>query len=164
MLDSLFFKDKEWLHWSDYVNSKTSRICSAEQPHTQHENCLHSSEFGVWYAAYRKGILDNCSLKTQLLLKIIQLFDPFHYLAGRGQTGLLFLANFHTANTTTDVLQNVFVNRIIGHGFCPPRSPGLTSRDFFLWGFLKVRVYNDNTRSLEDFKHNIEATIFAIDQ
>jgi len=126
--------------------------------------CLHSLKFGVWYAVYRKRILDNCSLKTQLLRKIIQLFDPFHYLPGRRQMGQLVSANFHIANTTTDVVQNVFGNRIIGHGFWPPRSPSLISPDFFLREFLKERVNSNNTRSLEDFKHNNEGTTAGIDQ
>jgi len=94
--------------------------------------------------------------------KIIQLFDPFHYLAGRRQTGLLVSANFHIANTTTDVLQNVFGNRIIGHGFWSSRSPDLTSSDFFLWDFLKERLYSNNTTSLEDFKHNNEGILVAL--
>jgi hypothetical protein len=40
----------------------------------------------------------------------------------------------------------------------------LTSPDFFLWGFLKERVYRNNTRNLEDFKHTNEVTITDTDQ
>jgi hypothetical protein len=70
----------------------------------------------------------------------------------------------HIKFTTTNVLQNVFGNRIIGHGFWPPRSPGLTSPDFFLREFLKERVYSNNTINLEDFKHKNEGTTASIDQ
>jgi hypothetical protein len=29
-------------------------------------------------------------------------------------------------------------------------------RDFFLWGFLKERVYSNNPRYLQELKHNTE--------
>jgi hypothetical protein len=38
---------------------------------------------------------------------------------------------------------------IVGRGLWPPRSPDLTLPDFFLWGFLKERVYSNNPRSME---------------
>jgi hypothetical protein len=41
--------------------------------------CIRQSY--VFGTQYRKRILDNCSLKALLLLKIIHLYDPFHYLA-----------------------------------------------------------------------------------
>jgi hypothetical protein len=41
----------------------------------------------------------------------------------------------------------------------PPRSPDLTSPDFFLWGFLKDRVYANKPRMLRDLKDNILAEI-----
>jgi hypothetical protein len=100
-----------------YIKSQTSRIRSAQHTQALHENRLLSSKFGVWFAVYRKRILDDCSLNKEFLRKIIQIFDPVYYLVGRGQMGLLVSANFHIANTTTAVLQDVFINHIIGHGF-----------------------------------------------
>ncbi|GBP29256.1 Ras-related GTP-binding protein D [Eumeta japonica] len=37
----------------------------------------------------------------------------------------------------------------------PSRSPDLTPMDFFLWGYLKERVYNDNPQSPVALKENI---------
>jgi transposase len=37
----------------------------------------------------------------------------------------------------------------------PPRSPDLTIPDFFLWGYLKSRVYDSRPRTIEDLKNNI---------
>jgi hypothetical protein len=49
---------------------------------------------------------------------------------------------------------------MVGRGFWPPRSPDLT---FFLWIFLKKKVYSNNPRSLEKLKHNIERTVANTD-
>jgi hypothetical protein len=40
-----------------------------------------------------------------------------------------------------------------------PQSP-----DFFLWDFLKQRVYSNNPRILEDIKHNTEQAAADTDQ
>jgi hypothetical protein len=45
----------------------------------------------------------------------------------------------------------------------PPQSPNLTPPDFFLWGFLKERVYLYNPRSFDELKHNIAQTVASID-
>ena len=40
----------------------------------------------------------------------------------------------------------------------------LTPPDFFLWGFLKGKVYNEYPTSIDELKANITATIRSIDQ
>ncbi|KAJ4444642.1 hypothetical protein ANN_06438 [Periplaneta americana] len=45
----------------------------------------------------------------------------------------------------------------------PPRSPDLTTPDFFPWGYLKDRVYATRPQTLDDLKHNITQEIQAID-
>ena len=37
----------------------------------------------------------------------------------------------------------------------PPRSPDLNPLDFFLWGYLKWKVYKDRPRDLEEIKWRI---------
>ena len=46
----------------------------------------------------------------------------------------------------------------------PPRSPDLNPCDFFLWGYLKARVYNPLPETLEDLKVNIEREVKNIKQ
>ena len=40
----------------------------------------------------------------------------------------------------------------------------LTPPDFFLWGFLKGKVYKEHPTSINDLKANITSTIRSIDQ
>jgi hypothetical protein len=35
---------------------------------------------------------------------------------------------------------------------------------FFLWGFIKERVYSSNPRSVEDIKHNVEQAVADSDE
>lgn len=67
-------------------------------------------------------------------------------------------ATAHTARATTDILKAAFPGRLIsrfGDLHWPARSPDLTVPDFFLWGFLKSRVYINKPETLEALKENI---------
>jgi hypothetical protein len=44
----------------------------------------------------------------------------------------------HTANVTFNFLREFYVNRLISKNVRPPRSPGLTPPDCFLFGYLKT--------------------------
>src|SRR3978361_1203232 len=65
-----------------------------------------------------------------------------------------------------NVLRVMFPGRIIsrfGDIHCPPRSPDLSIPDFFLWGYLKVNVYEHHPRSLRELKNAIRTEIEAIE-
>ena len=44
----------------------------------------------------------------------------------------------------------------------PPRSSDLTVPDFFLWGYLKSKVYASKPKTIDELKCNIRAEIAAI--
>jgi len=44
----------------------------------------------------------------------------------------------------------------------PPRSPDLTPCDFFLWGYLKAKVYEQRPQSLRALKEAITQEVEAI--
>jgi len=46
----------------------------------------------------------------------------------------------------------------------PPRSPDLSSCDFFLWGYLKGRVYTHKPHNLNHLKDAIRQEVLTIDQ
>jgi len=46
----------------------------------------------------------------------------------------------------------------------PPRSPDLSSCDFFLWGYLKGRVYTHKPHNLKELKDAIRQEVLTIDQ
>jgi hypothetical protein len=44
----------------------------------------------------------------------------------------------------------------------PARSPDLNTCDFFLWGYLKSKVYEKKPRTTEDLKQNIRKEVAAV--
>ncbi|KAJ4429843.1 hypothetical protein ANN_22047 [Periplaneta americana] len=72
-------------------------------------------------------------------------------------------ATCHTSNESMELIASFFDDRIISRNLWPPRSPDLTTPDFFLWGYLKDRVYATHPQTLDYLKHNITQEIQAID-
>ena len=98
---------------------------------------------------------------------------------GRGGyevVGILFLwdghfqqggATAHTANESVTIVRNMFPGHLIsrfGDVPWPPRPPDLSTCDFFLWGYLKSRVYTDKPRTMNDLKKVIGQEIRPIDR
>lgn len=64
----------------------------------------------------------------------------------------------HSTQEIRDYLNTNFPNRWIGRGGTinwPARSPDLTKCDFFLWGFVKNKVYASSPTTAEDMKERI---------
>jgi len=72
----------------------------------------------------------------------------------------------HYARLVRDFLKNLtYQRRWIGRGghiAWPPRSPDLTSLDFFLWGYLKNIVYQTAPTTAEDLKDRIRRACRSI--
>jgi hypothetical protein len=53
-------------------------------------------------------------------------------------------ATAHTARASTEVVREMFLEHVIslrGEIPWPARSPDLSASDYFLWGYLKAKVY-----------------------
>ncbi len=57
-----------------------------------------------------------------------------------------------------------FKDHLISTNLWPPSSPDLSPPDFFLWNYLKNRVYMAAPRNLEELKGNIAREIENIDK
>lgn len=71
----------------------------------------------------------------------------------------------HFSLDVRNYLNQVFPNRWIGRRGpieWPARSPDLTPLDFFLWGYLKSKVYFNRPVTVDDLKNRIRAEIRAI--
>ena len=70
----------------------------------------------------------------------------------------------HTAHAPLNVLRNMFPGRLIlrfGDVPWPPRSPNLSSCDFFLWGYLKGCVYTHKPHNLNEMKDAIRQEVLT---
>ena len=74
-------------------------------------------------------------------------------------------ATAHTARASMTAVRAAFPNHVIsrfGDLPWPPRSPDLSMCDFYLWGFLKSRVYSGKPRTLGELKTAIRENIREI--
>ena len=74
-------------------------------------------------------------------------------------------ATAHTARETIALLRNHFGEQIISH-FGPvnwlPRSCDITPLDYFLWGYVKSKVFVDKPATIQDLEANITRVIRQI--
>ena len=71
----------------------------------------------------------------------------------------------HWARIVRNVLDHNFPDRWIGRGgpiSWPPRSPDITPLDFFLWGYVKDRVYRTKVRDLQILRARITEAIASV--
>jgi hypothetical protein len=73
-------------------------------------------------------------------------------------------ASPHRGKKVQKYLKNKFGDRFIDKKTWPPRSPDLNPCDFFLWGYLKSRVYNPLPNNLDELKANRAREISNIDK
>ena len=74
-------------------------------------------------------------------------------------------SNPHTSNKSLDWIKNHFGSRVISrkcdHEWAP-YSPDLSPPDYYLWGFLKDRVYATKPRTLGELKKKIREEMRSI--
>ncbi|GBN60617.1 hypothetical protein AVEN_66712-1 [Araneus ventricosus] len=69
--------------------------------------------------------------------------------------------DYNTRGSRSSVQQYIrdtFQQQVIGFGVCvewPPRSPDLNPLDFFLWGYIKQRVYATPPPTLQELRNRI---------
>jgi len=168
----VFFSDEVHFDLSGSVNKQNMRYWSDVNPREIHERPLHSDRVTVWCALSRVGIIGPYFFQQQngravtvnsdrYLTMIREFFLPA--LQEMELDNVWFQqdgATAHTARTSMACLREAFPGRLIsryGDLNWPARSPDLTPCDYFLWGYLKSRVYNDRPRTLEDLKNRIRA-------
>jgi len=76
-------------------------------------------------------------------------------------------ATTHTARASMTVVRQMFPQHVVsrfGDVPWPPRSPDLSARDFFPWGYLKSKVYVRKPRTVDDLKVSIREEIATVPQ
>jgi len=76
-------------------------------------------------------------------------------------------ATAHTARASMTVVRQLFPQHVVsrfGDVPWPPRSPDLPACDFFLWSYLKSKVYVRKPRTVDDLKVSIREEIATLSQ
>lgn len=169
ILDLTFFTDEAWFHLSGYVNSQNYRTWGAQNPHIFVETVLHPQKVGVWIAISRRRIIGPIffydTINAERYQAMLGTFiDQLH--DDEIQNGFFQQDNArpHVAHSTIAFLEEFYDDRIISANLWPPRSPGLTPPDCFLFGYLKNRIFANRPHTLRELEEAIKIEINNISQ
>jgi hypothetical protein len=153
------------------VNKQNDRIWSLEKPTDVIEKPLHDQKLLVWCAITTTKIIGPYFFKESVnqhnyLFMLKNFFWPKH-IRVEGYREYYFQqdgATPHSAKIVQDWLKSKFGDFFLDKTKWPPRSPDLNPCDFFLWGYLKQRVYKPIPKTLDELKVNIEREIKKINE
>lgn len=176
--EKIIFSDESHFWLSGFVNKQNCRIWGDENPRDIHQVPLHSERVTVWCGLWSGGIIGPYFFENEEGVAVTVNGDRYRAMlrtflwptVRAMNLGNMWFqqdgATCHTANETVTLLHEQFEGSLIsrnGDVNWPPRSCDLTPLDFFLWGFLKSRVYADKPRTVEALKANIRREIAAIE-
>ena len=175
----IWFSDEAHFQLNGYVNKQNWRHWGTENPHLSAISPLHPQRVTVWCAISSKRIVGPVFIDGMVTgVKYRELLER-HFGPEAGRLNMTrrywFMQDGARPHRTADVfmwLETTFGERLIaldaekftGHGIeWPPYSPDLNPCDFFLWGFIKDRIYKNPLNSLENLKSAIRSEIGALD-
>ena len=166
----IIFSDEAHFHLGGFVNKQNCRIWANQNPRVIVEKPMHPQRVTVWCGLWAGGVLgpyffenDAGEAITVNGVRYREMVTNFLWpeLEHMDVEDMWFQqdgATCHTANETMALLREKFNGRIIARGGdvnWPPRSCDLTPLDYFLWGYLKEKVYVDNPRTIQELKDQI---------
>lgn len=180
IVHNFWMSDEAHFHLSGYVNKQNFRYWSDTNPRQLHQQPLHSSKVTVWCAMSSLGIIgpfffenehgETVTVNAERYSEMLRTFF-FPQLPQYGMNDETIFqqdgATSHTARVSMHLLNDVFPNRLISRNGAipwPARSPDLSACDFFLWGYLKSKVFEQRPNTLDELKRNIRREIARIPQ
>lgn len=181
-LPNLITTDEAHFHLDGQVNSKNNIFWGKKPPEEVAQRPLHSEKVTVWCAVWSKGILGpyffeeegrTASVNAERYVGVLEKFYQDLQNHYPGSIPKIWIqqdgATPHTSVIAREWLKAHFKRRIIsfsrGEPFpieWAPHSPDLSPPDYFLWGFLKDKVYADKPRTIAELKKKIEEECNAI--
>ena len=154
----LICSDEAYFCLTPTVNKQNNRFWLKSKPTEGVEHPLYDEKVLVWCAMSSKRIYGpyffNSTVTEESYLRMLKFFfwpkvvREDHTLYYFQQDG----ASPHRGKKVQKYLKKKFGDRFIDKKTWPPRSPDLNPCDFFLWGYLKSRVYNPLPNNLDELK------------
>ena len=182
LLNLIFFKDEAHCLLSGHINKQNMHCWSQAHPHEHTNQPLSQEKVTVWCAIGRNGVIgpyffegENGNQVTVDTDRYIALVRTKFIPALRRKRGVDMNsvkyqqdgAPPHCSDRSLEYLsQNYPGDDLISRSAdfpWPPYSPDLDPSVYFLcWGYLKERIYNNNSKTLADLKDNIKSEIIKI--
>lgn len=170
-LSNVCFSDESTFHVNGYVNRHNCRYwCEINPNEHRQAHTQRPQKENVWAGILKNEIIGpffidgNLDGPKYVLLLHIHIVPAMRISAARQNipwNDVIFQqdgAPAHHALLVRTYLDLVFPNRWIGRNgpvAWPPRSPDLTPLDFFLWGFLKDKVFRTKPEDLQEMRDRI---------
>lgn len=168
LLNNIVFSDEATFELTGNVNRHNSRYWSDTNPHWMRQNqTQYPQKLNVWAGIFNgqkvgpffiDGNLDGPKYEAMLRDEIVpaiqaltnnQMEETYYQQDGAAP---------HYSRSVRRYLDEIFPGGWIGRRGSiewPARSPDLTPLDFFLWGYLKSKVYRTKPQNLEDLRARI---------
>ncbi|GFX50012.1 DUF4817 domain-containing protein [Trichonephila clavipes] len=171
------------MNFCQQIPHRGKHLRTTSNPREYTQKPLHSPKVTAWCGFTGSFIRGPFFFETQCPVNgwITETVFAYRYLTllretvvpcliQRGQiSNVTFMqdgATSHTANPVkTFLIQTFGEDRIVSRRCMypwPPRSPDLTPADFWLWGYLKSRVYLSGPSSLPELKDAIRREVSSI--
>jgi hypothetical protein len=164
--NNVWFSDEAHFHLDGVVYEQNVRIWASENPRVIHETVHHAPRITVGVAVSSHGLIGPifCEETVNNGRYVSMLHNTFvpHLLATlQTQWCLQDGARPHTANVVLIFLHDTFDSRVISDRL-PDRfscgqnwtlnSPYLRSCDYFLWGFLKEKIFPKKPQTIMELR------------
>ncbi len=182
-IHKIWFTDESHFYLNGFVNKQNMRIWGTEKPDAVVEIPAHAEYVTVWTAISSQGIIgpyffENSNGKRETVRQenYQQMIENYFVPTLQGLVGeeefenQIFMqdgASPHTARNTMILLEKYFGSRIISNkseDFWPPHSPDLNKCDFYLWGYVKDRVYSQKPKTCAELKLKISEVLNGISE
>ena len=176
--NKIWFSDEAHFWLTGHVNKQNHRFWARENPHIFQTTALKPQRLTVWCALSSDGIIGPIILDGNITgVSYSCMLEESFFPAAHGMDKVeeyWFMQDGAMPHRTREVfalLDEHFHGRVIGLDYqsrygCgmewPPYSPDLNPCDFFLWGYLKDRVYRSRPRTLQDLQESIISETQAI--
>lgn len=151
------------------LNSRNSHVWSEENPHvTRNTRSQRKFSLNVWCGLIGDKLIGPhffeprltgemyCNFLENELPDLLENEDV-------DQRGLIFQQDgepLHFSLAVRNHLDTMYSDRWIGRGgphAWPPRSPDLTPLDYFLWGYMKAIVYQEEVDTVDELRRRVIA-------
>lgn len=175
-LKKILFSDEASFTTNGVVSSQNMRYWATENPNWV-INCKrqYSEKVNVWCGILNERIIGpfffDGNMNGAIFLQFLrnEFSDAIDELPLAETRNLYFQldgCSIHNAGIVKSWLNQNYPNRWIGRGSTligwPPRSPDLTSLDFFLWGYVTQKVYKSRPRNRVELCTRIQQACDAI--
>jgi hypothetical protein len=165
VFDNLIMSDASHFRLSGNVNKQNFRYWSNNKPMQLYEKPLHSENVTVWYGVSTFVVIrpyffeekkEAVTVDSERYCTKLQTFLATEQRRMRNVWFQQDGVTAHTARQSMTFLRGMFPGRLIslfGDIPWPARSPDLTDPDFFLWGYLKSKVYATRPHSIQELHY-----------